>query len=178
MWFVRSRDAGTPSSLHKKQEPISATSSPKGVRVFLLLAGPVQAGRVLTPVAQFVEGGAIELVQALKGRLGRNLDVIPRRAVERLAPAVSDACPGCLDGILGGLVIDGEGLVGVRLTCPQVVQVFAFNLIDVEDGVEPENEEAVLLLVALVRSARSWSRGSRSRSGMPHCPAARDRVAA
>ena len=73
-------------------------------------------------MAQFVEAGAVELVQALEGRLGRNLDVIAARRIERLATAVADACTGCLDGILGGLVIDGEGLTGVSLTGSQVVQ--------------------------------------------------------
>ena len=72
---------------------------------------------------KFVEARAVELVQALEGRLGRNLDVVARRAIERLATAESDVRPGRLDGILGGLVIDDEGLAGVRLTRPQVVEV-------------------------------------------------------
>src|SRR5208282_1012841 len=60
----------------------------QGVGVLLLLTGPVQPG--LAPVAQLVEGGAIEFVQALERCLGRNLDIVPRRAVERLAPTVAD----------------------------------------------------------------------------------------
>ena len=50
--------------------------------------------------------------------------------------------------MVGGLVVD-EGLAGVRLTRPQVVRC-SLDLIDVEDGVEPQDEKTVLFLVALV----------------------------
>ena len=53
---------------------------------------------------------------------------------------------GCFDGILGGLVIDGEGLTCVSLTGSQVVQVLAFDLIDAEHRVHAEDKKTILLV--------------------------------
>src|SRR5208337_921396 len=109
----RCRDAQFPA---QEARPYLGDEFAKGVGVLPLLAGPVQAARMLRPVAQFVEASAVVLVQALEGRLGWNLDVIIRRRIERLAPTVADGRTGRLDGILGWLVIDSEGLIGVNLT--------------------------------------------------------------
>src|SRR5271157_1237655 len=78
----RCRDAQLPA---QEARPYLGDEFAQSVGVLLLLAGPVQAGRVLAPMAQFVEASAIEFVQALESGFWRHLDVVPRRAVKRLA---------------------------------------------------------------------------------------------
>ena len=82
-----------------------------------------------------MEGRAIELVQATRTSPWVASGCNRQTAVERLATAEADVRTGRLDGILGGLVIDGEALIGVGLTGLQVIQ--PRDLINVEDGIEP-----------------------------------------
>lgn len=114
--------------------------------------GARPVGSDLRPVGEFVQSDGIVFLALLEMRLRRQLDVIAvavwdRPAIERLVAAEPDVGPGCHDGVFGRLVID-ELRPGCQFTHSELVEVLAFDLIDVENGVGLEQAELDLLFLA------------------------------